>query len=229
MRVIRIAVSVLLVACAAAHASPSDELRRVKVDCQLLKSWGDDTAGKPWLRFDMSCSVPDELAGLMRQDDPARAIRQLSDPGARFAAATVFAAQGRFHLLPAPERARYVLELARRENEPFASTQIGFVFGRKPWWERKGTSPAVRPLGNLAAPWERGMTPVIRAYLLPGIKHRPVSTLAVYLCTLMGDKLDPAIIPDLQRVKRLRPGSFEAQMADTALARIAGKSTPGAR
>ncbi len=64
------------------------------------------------------------------------------------------------------------------------------------------------------------MTPVIRAYLFPGIKHRPVSTLAVYLCTLMGDKLDRAIIPDLQRVKRLRRGSFEAEMADKVLARI---------
>jgi hypothetical protein len=224
-----LSIGILLCAAAPGHARPHAhaELRGAKVDCQLQRSWGRDAAGKPWLQYDMSCSVPKKLGAPLRRQDPAKVLRGITDPDVKFTAATVIAAQGRFHLLSAPERARYVLELARRHNEPFASTQVGFVFGRKPWWERRarqGTSPSIYRLGTMAAPWERSMTPVIRAYLFPGIKQRPVSTLAVYLCTQMADRLDRAIKPDLRRVKRLSPGSFEARMADKALGRLARRS-----
>lgn len=211
---------VIMVSGSADARSLSSALTDVKVHCQLMKDWGRDDSNTPWFRYSMSCSIPRALRSLLERADPGDLVRQFVDQGARFTAATGFAALGRLHRIPAAERVRFVLELARRNNEPFASTRIGFVFGDQPWWARKRV-PQIHNLGTLAAPWDRSMTPVIRSYLFPGLKHRPVSTLAVYLCTLMADSvLDPDIIGDLRRVVKMKPDSFEARMARETLKKL---------
>lgn len=189
------------------------------VTCHVRKSWGKTGEGESWLRFDMSCNLPAAVKALVGGVGPGELLDSLNDPDARYAAAAALAAAGRFRELSPAERARFVLELARRENEPLASASIAFVFGETPWWDLEDSRrrERTRPLGDLAAPWDGTMTPVIREYLFPDLEHRPVSTLAVYLCRQMGPALGAEIVPDLERVVRLQPDSLAGELARSTI------------
>lgn len=217
-----IIVSMLVSAADGQAAELEAALAAVEVTCSSMKTWGKDEGGEPWLRFQMSCNLPEEARALVEGHDPVALLSSLRGRDAKYSASAAVAALGRLWELPAAERARLVLELARRENEPFASAFLAFVFGTTPWWETSGDAfQRALPLGELAAPWDRSMTPVLRKYLLTGLENRPVSTLAVYLCNLMTEVLDPEILPDLEAAARLaEEGSLEARMAREALDKL---------
>ncbi len=218
--------------------------------CQTLKTWGTAPGGDAWLLFEISCLLPELPAGRHESDLSAIAdsdwVAAQDQLERRFAAAATLAALGRFHELPPAARIEFVLELAQREHQPFASAQIGFGFGERHGWdeaevqeaadlerEKRPEAPRRVALGALAAPWDPEMIPVIRRYLFydalfndAEVMDAPterVSTLAVYTLTLMVPQLDHSIVPDLRRVLRLQPGSFEAEMAEGILEELTGQ------
>ncbi len=199
-----------------------ERLSATPVTCQVLKDWGKNSDGEPWLRFRVSCNLPAATEVLVAGLEPGELMASLEDEEARYTAAAAIAATGRFSELAAPERVRFVLELARREHEPFASASIGFVFGEIPWWEQEeaGFRASPQALGYLAAPWDPSMTPVIREYLVGHQEDRPASTLAVYLCTLMGPALGDDVLPYLEKIGRLEPDSLAGKMAREVLAKL---------
>jgi len=201
------------------HREIENRLSATPVTCHVLKDWGKAEGGEPWFMFSISCNLPAATEALVAGQDPSKLVTILEDPDARFSAVAALAALGKLRELPAVERVRFVLELARREKEPFASSSIGFVFGEAPWWEGEVANHRAlnQHLGDLAMPWERSMTPMIRQYLFRDQEKGPASTLAVYLCVQLGSELDPEILQDLEKVTRQEPDSLAGKMARDVL------------
>ena len=212
-----------------ALASPAgaDEPRDAGITCEQLEVWGESDKGEPFNEYMISCRVPDRLKTALEGElTPDQVVAAACYAETRYQALAAVAALGKLHALSPANRMRLVLEVALRQGEPFASARIGFVFGAEPWWDPKfAPGPDRHPsraLGTLAMPWDPGQTAVIREYLFPKVPNRKVSMLAVYQAKLMAEagKLDRAIIPDLKKVIRLKPKSFEADLAGQALAAL---------